>query len=192
MRATLMHASIVAAVAMFASPPVTMAALLLLIEAAAAAQAATARSTIGLASLRDVEVDALWVAMNALKTYVGGLCATVDANTARSIIEAAGLLVAKTDTPVKHLLTATRIPAMGIVRLEVNAMMLIGGRSRKKTTFTWSWSTDGGTTWSAGVTTGYTHADIPSLPPATYLFRVCATVGKVAGDWTQPAGLTIH
>jgi hypothetical protein len=36
------------------------------------------------------------------------------------------------------------------------------------------------------------EADVPGLPPASYLFRVCATVGKVTGDWTQPASLTLH
>ena len=42
------------------------------------------------------------------------------------------------------------------------------------------------------VTTGYTAVDIPSLSPATYQFRVFATVGKVPGDPCQPVGLTLH
>ncbi len=191
-RATLMQAAILAAAAMFVSPPVSMAALLLLIETASAAQAATMTRGLGLASLRDTKVDVLWTAMNALKTYVEGLCSTVDAVTAASMIEAAGLLVAKNRTPVKQLLTATWVPATGVVRLEVNAMMLIGGRTRKKTTFTWSWSTDGGETWSAGLTTNYTEVDVPGLAPASYAFRVRATVGKVTGEWTPPVRLTLY
>jgi hypothetical protein len=70
--------------------------------------------------------------------------------------------------------------------------LLLDMRTTKKTTFTWSWSTDGGETWSAGVTTGYAKADIQNLPPATYQFRVFATVGKVPGEPCQPVGLTLR
>jgi len=41
-------------------------------------------------------------------------------------------------------------------------------------------------------TTGYAEADIPSLPPAAYQFRVFATVGKVPGEPCQPVVLTLH
>ncbi len=71
-------------------------------------------------------------------------------------------------------------------------MLLVGKRTSKKTTFTYSWSADGGKTWSAGVTTGYTSLDVPGLPAGTYLFRVFATVGKVPGEPTQAVSLTIH
>jgi hypothetical protein len=187
-----MRTAILAAVATFASPAVSMSAFLLLIQAAAVAQSAAAMKTMGLASLRDTKVDALWGAMLTLKIYVENLCSTVDVVTARATIEAAGLLVASDARATKPLLSATFIPATGVVHLDVNAMMLFGKRIRKKTTFAWSWSTDGGQTWSAEVTTGYAHADIPSLPPATYLFRVAATVGKVVGEPTQPVRLILH
>jgi hypothetical protein len=70
--------------------------------------------------------------------------------------------------------------------------MLIGKRPTKRTTFTWSWSSDGGKTWTPGVTTGYADLDVPSLPPGTYQFRVFATVGRLPGEPTQPVSLTIH
>jgi hypothetical protein len=79
-----------------------------------------------------------------------------------------------------------------MVHLAVNATLLLGKRRTKTTTFTFVWSTDGGKTWSAGITTGYTTADVPNLPPATYLFRVYATVAKVPGEPTDPVTLTIH
>ena len=66
------------------------------------------------------------------------------------------------------------------------------GPMAKKTTFTFSWSADGGKTWSAGTTTGYASLDVPALPPGTYLFRVFATVGKIPGEPTQSVSLTIH
>ncbi len=89
-------------------------------------------------------------------------------------------------------MTATFDPATGLVQLEVNAMMLIGKATRKKTNFTWSWSTDGGKTWSSGLTTSYTTVEVPNLGPATYAFRVFATVGKVPGQPSQSVCLTIH
>lgn len=191
-RATIMQAAILAAAAMFPSLPITMAALLLLIQAAATAQSNTTTKTQGLAGIRDAKIDTLWTAMQTLKTFVQGLADATDAVSAIVLIQAAGLVVAKTTKPTKLLLAATLAPATGIVHLAVNAKLLIGKRPTKKTTFTWSWSTDGGKTWSSGVTTAYATADIPSLPPASYLFHVFATVGKVPGEPCQPVGLVIH
>ena len=191
-RAGIMETAIVLAAALFPSLPITMAAFLLLIQAAAAAQAAKATRTNGLASLRDTKVDALWTAMLGLKTYVGGLASGMDATSATSLIQAAGLLVADTTTRTKLLLSATYVPATGTVHVSVNASLLLGKRSSKKTDFTYSWSADGGKTWNAGVTTSYTSLDVPGLPVGTYLFRVLATVGKVPGDPTQAVSVTIH
>ena len=191
-RATLMQAAILAALAIFTSLPISMPAFLLLIQAAAAAQAATGSKAKGLAAIRDTKVTSLWTAMQSLKTYVQGLCNATDAIAAIALIEQAGLLVSKTAKSTKLLLTSTFIPATGLVHLAVNATLLLDTHTHKKTTFTWSWSTDGGKTWTAGVTTGYANADIPNLPPATYQFRVFATVGKVPREPCQPVGLTIH
>jgi hypothetical protein len=70
--------------------------------------------------------------------------------------------------------------------------MLIGTATKKKTEFTWTWSTDGGKTWSSGLTSSYTTVDVPNLGPATYAFRVFATVAKVPGQPSQSVTLTIH
>jgi hypothetical protein len=191
-RAGIMEAAIVLAGALFPSLPITMAAFLLLLQAAAAAQSAAATRAKGLASLRDTKVDALWTAMLSLKTYFGGLASGLDTISAKSLIEAGGCLVAGTTTHTKALLAATYVPATGIVHVSVNGLLLIGQRTSKKTTFTYSWSSNGGTTWSPGVTTAYTSLDIPAFPPGTYLFRAFATVGKVPGEPTQAVSLTIH
>ena len=195
-RATIMQAAIVAALAlsMFASaPPLTMAAFLLMIQAASAAQAATSAKTRGLVTARAAKIDVLWTAMNTLKTWVQGLADASEPLAGAALIEAAGLVVQQVGFPLKPLLSAKFMPATGVVHLEVNATMLFGGKpSKKKTHFLWSWSTDGGKTWSAGVTTSYTHADIPSLPPASYLFRVQATVGKTVLDWSNSIDLVLH
>ncbi len=191
-RAGIMEAAIQLSPAMFPALPIPMAVFLPLIQAAAAAQTDAAARTNGLAALRDTKVDPLWTAMQSLKTYVGGLASALDATAAASLIQAAGLLVAQTPTHTKLLLSATYAPATGIVYVSVNASLLIGKRTAKRTTFTYSWSADGGTTWSAGITTAYARLDIPALPPGTYLVRVFATVGKIPGDPTHPVSLTIR
>ncbi len=191
-RAQLMYAAILAAVATFNAPPITMAAFLLLLEAAAAAQSAAANKGKGLASARDAKVDVLWTAMRSLLTYVQGLSDTLDAIHGAALIESAGLLVGKTTKRDKLLFAATYVPATGLVHLVVNAKLLIGGRTTKKTTFTYSWSADGGKTWSNGITSGYAHADVPGLQPGTYLFRAFATVGKIPGEPTHTVEVTIH
>ena len=191
-RAGIMQAAILLAAALFPSLPITMANFLLLIEAAATAQSAAASRGKGLAALRDTKVDALWNAMQALKTYVAGLASGLDPNAATSLIQAAGLLVAAHAKHTKMLLSATYVPATGITYVSVNASLLVGQHTSKKTTYTYSFSADGGKTWSAGVTTAYTSFEVPGLAAGTYLFRVFATVGKVPGEPTQAVSLTIH
>jgi hypothetical protein len=191
-RAGIMEAAIQLSPAMFPALPVPTPAFLLLLQSAAAAQVAASARTKGLAALRDTKVDALWMAMQSLKTYVGGLAGSLEATSAASLIQAAGMLVAQKPAHTKLLLSATYAPATGVVYVSVNALLLIGERTSKKTTFTYSWSTDGGATWSAGITTAYASLDLPALAPGSYLFRVFATVGKIPGEPTQPVSLTIH
>ncbi len=191
-RAGIMEAAIELSPAMFPALPIPMAVFLPMIQAAAEAQSDAATRTNGLAALRDTKVDVLWTAMQTLKTYVGGLASALDATSAASLIQAAGLLVAQTPAHTKLLLSATYAPATGTVNVSVHALLLIGKRTAKKTTFTYAWSADGGTTWSAGITTAYASLEIPALPPGDYLFRVFATVGKVPGDPTHSVSLTIH
>jgi hypothetical protein len=191
-RAGIMEAAILLAIAMFPALPISMPAFLLLLQAATAAQLAAATRAKGLATVRDTKVDDLWDAMQTLRIYVQGLANNLDPVSGAALIQSAGLLVGKTGGYVKALLAATFVPATGIVHLAVNAKMLLGAATKKKTTFTWSWSTDGGKTWSAGVTTGYTSLDVPGFLAGSYQFRVFATVGKVPGEPCQPVNLTIH
>ena len=186
-----MHDAFVLAAALFAALPITMATFLGLIQAAATAQSAAATRGKGLASMRDTKIDALWTAMNTLKTYVQGLANTMDPSSARALIESAGLLLAQTAKHVKLLVSATYVTATGVVHLAVNASLLVG-KTSKKTSYTWCWSTDGGKTWSAPVTTNHTSYQVAGLPPGTYVFRVFATVGKIPGDPVQSDILTIH
>ncbi len=191
-RAGTMEAAITLAIAMFPGLPITMAAFLLLLQAAAAAQTAAATRAKGLASIRDTKVDDLWDAMHTLRTFVQGLANNLDPVSGAALIESAGLLVGKSKGHAKSLLSATFVPATGMVHLAVNAKILVGTTTKKKTSFTWSWSADAGKTWSSGLTTNYTTTELPNFGPGTYLFKVFATVGRVPGDPSQSVSLTIH
>jgi hypothetical protein len=79
---------------------------------------------------------------------------------------------------------------VNLVHLECNATMLFG-KTSKKTIFHWQMSTDQ-KTWQSLTSTNYAQTTIPNPGPGTYYFRVSATVGKTAIDWTQAVSLTIH
>src|SRR5580700_6214091 len=128
-RAGIMGTAIGLAAALFPALPITMAAFLLLLQAAAAAQSAAETRARGLAALRDTKVDALWTAMLSVKTYVAGLASALDATSATSLIQAAGLLVSQAAAHVKLLLSATYVPATGVVHLSVNVSLLLGKRT---------------------------------------------------------------
>jgi hypothetical protein len=193
LRAKIMYAAIVAAIALFPSPTVTMAAFLLLIEALETAQDATTTKTKGLASLRNTKRDAVWTAMESLRIYIQGLADVVTAENAAALIEAAGLLVAGRSSHPKAILQSQLTSTPGVVHLIANATILVGKSSRKNVTFNWAWSLDGGKTWTLAASTPLADTFVPNLTPMTsYLFRVSVTVSRVTGDWSQPVGLLVH
>jgi hypothetical protein len=194
-RAQAMYSAILANAAMFASPPIAMAAFLALINALTTAQqAVTATKAKGMATLRNTKRDALWTAMGSLKSYVQGLADGMTAEGAASLIEAAGLLLAKTQSHHKAILTATLTTTPGTVHLVANASAL-GGKAvhSKKVAFNWQWSSDGGKTWNDAHSTPYANTDLPGLTlMTTYGFRVSVTIAKVAGPWSQAVSLLVH
>ena len=192
-RAKIMYAAFIAALAMFPSPTVSMAAFLALIEAFDAAQQATTSRAKGLASARDGKRDAVWTAMESLRSYVQGLADALTPNNAGALIEAAGLLVAGRGARAKAVLQASLTPTPGIVHLVANASILVGGRRTKFVTFHWQWSSDNGKTWNDGGSTPLADTLVPNLTLMTlYQFRVAATVSRTTGAWSQPVGLLVH
>jgi hypothetical protein len=193
-RAQTMYAAILAAVALFGSPPITMAAFLALINALAAAQqVATGTKAKGSATLRNTKRNLVWTAMESLRAYTQGLADLLSVEEAASLIEAAGLLVEETVRHSKALLTASLTATSGTVHLVANRSLLVGpGGSSKKVTFHWQMSLDG-KTWTDLGWNGYTIMDATGLTlMTTYAFRVSVTVGKVAGTWSQPVSLLVH
>jgi hypothetical protein len=193
-RAQAMHDGIVVNTSTFNSPPISMATFATLITALVLAQQnVTNTKAKGSATLRDAKRDALWTAMEVLRAYVQSLADGQSAQNAAALIEMAGLLVAETAVHTKPLLAATLTPTPGVVHLEVNASALLGkADASKKVTFHWQWSADG-KTWNDVRSTPYASTDVEGLALlTTHSFRVSATIGKVAGPWSQAVSLLVH
>ena len=191
-RAKIMYTAILAAIATFNSPPITMAAFLLLIQAADTAQ--TAKSTTGAkgsAAARSTKITPLWNAMHLLRVYVQGMVDVVDHASGVNLITQAGLVVGGVGTHVKDLFVAKLDTVASIVHLVLNAKAFIG-ITHKRVVFYWQMSSDGGKTWTSLPSTGYAQTQLASPGPGTYQFRASAMVGKTVVDWTPPFPLTIH
>ena len=191
-RAKIMYTAILAAVATFTSPPITMAAFLLLIEAADAAQ--TAKSTTGAkgsAAARNTKITPLWNAMHLLRVYLQGMVDVVDHASGVNLINQAGLVVVAVGTRAKDLFVAKLDAVASVVHLVLNAKALVGVTG-KRVVFYWQMSSDGGKTWTSLPSTGYAQTKLASPGPGAYLFRASAMVAETVVDWTPPFPLTIH
>jgi hypothetical protein len=180
--------------AMFGTLPITIVAFTALLTAFVLAQAVvTETKAKGSATLRNTKGNALWSAMQVLQKCVQNLADTLPADTAASLIEAAGLLVGKIGTHSKAALTAALTVTQGNVLLEANRTLLVGpADASKKAQFNWQWSLDG-KTWTSVSTTPLASTEIPGLTLlSTYSFRVSVTISKVTGPWSQAVSLLVH
>ena len=195
-RAMAMYNAMLANIACFGSPPITLVAFLALITTFAAAQTvATETKAKGAAALRDTKGVDLWSAMQAIQKYVQGLADAMPAKDAASLILSAGLLVAKPIAHQKAVLTAALTATQGDVLLDAHRGLLVGtADASKKVTFNWQWSVDG-KMWNTVSSTPVGRTQIPGLTLlTTYSFRVSVTVGKeqVTGPWSQAVSLRVH
>jgi hypothetical protein len=181
--------------ATFALPTISMGTFGALITALSVAQqSATGTRAKGSATLRNTKRDAVWTAMDSLQSYVQGLADALSAEGAASLIEAAGMLVARTPTHQKAALTATLTTTPGSVHLDANRSLLVGPEgASKKTMLNWEMSADGGKTWTGLPSTPYTTTDVAGLTLlSTYGFRVSVTVGTTPGAWSQTVSVQVH
>jgi hypothetical protein len=174
--------------AMFGTLPITLVAFTALLAAFVLAQAVvTETKAKGSATLRNTKGNALWSAMQVLQKCVQNLADALPTDAAASLIESAGLLVAKIGTHQKAALTAALTVTQGTVLLEANRKLLVGAAdASKKAYFSWQWSADGGKTWNSATPTPLASTEIPGLTTlSTYSFRVSVTISKVTGPWSQ-------
>ncbi len=106
-----MYNAMIENVATFASPTIAMTAFLAFITALVTAQLnATGTRTRGSAAVRNTKRDGVWTAMQSLQSYVQVLADALTAESASSLIQSAGMLVAGTGTRTKAVLTAVLLP----------------------------------------------------------------------------------
>jgi hypothetical protein len=194
-RASAMVNGFTANAAMFGTLPITLAAFAALLTAFVLAQAVvTETKAKGSATLRNTKGNALWSAMQVMQKCVQNLADTLPADSAASLIEAAGLLVGKIGTHQKAALTAALTVTQGTVLLDANRTLLVGAAdASKKAYFNWQWSLDGGKTWTSVTPTPLASTEVPGLTLlSTYSFRVSVTVSKVTGPWSQAVSLLVH
>jgi hypothetical protein len=190
-RAQAMYTAVLAAAAIFSSPPLTMVAFMALIQAVLDARQAALAGTKGLAAVRNTKRDALWTAMMSLRNYIQSIVDTQTPEAGIATIQTAGLLVAKTKVFLKPILAAKLTATPGLVHLVANRLALCG-RTAKLVTLSWQWSLDG-KTWSSAPSTPHAKTDVTGLSLMTiYWFRVSATVGTETGEWSQPVCLLVH
>src|SRR5262249_36636472 len=134
-RANTMYLAIMAALATYVSPTVTMVAFLALIQAVEEAQKASANRGKGLAAVRNSKLDGLWSAMWSLRTSVRGLADAASHADAITLIEGAGLLVAGVGGHAIPILRAMPTTTPGLVQLKANAKALLGNKPRNRYSF---------------------------------------------------------
>jgi hypothetical protein len=194
-RSQTMYSSISNNIAMFASLPVTMQAFLALITAfAVAQQATTGTKAKGTASTRNSKRNAVWSAMLSLQSYVQGLADSMSVTDATTLIENAGMIVAKAADRLKAALGATLTTTPGMVHLAANRTALVGkANAHKRVLFSWEMSANGGQTWTALPPTLFASTIVSGLTlMSTYAFRVSVQVGNTPGTWSQAVSVLVH
>jgi len=178
--------------ALFPSPNPALALLLALITALDNTQRATATRARGTAAVRDAKRDELYTGLESERMYVQSLC---DANPEQAaiLIKAAGMTIGKVPARAKPVLEAKEGTQPGSVVLSANERLLVGASVHKKTLFNWQMSADGGKTWTALPATPFASTEVTGLTPlTTYAFRVCVTVAKVTGEWSQAVTILVR
>ena len=191
-RAKAIYNAMLANSSIFPNPTPSMAVLLVLITNFDVAQQATSTKAKGTVPTRNAKGALVVTALESEETYVQGLC-DASPEQALELISSAAMLVADAPEHDKVLLQAKLVPGQpGSVQLVANASMLTGG-SKKRPTFNWSGSVDGGKTWSISQSTPHANTVFPNIPLGSTLFvRVSVTLGKVTGEWSQQVSILVQ
>ena len=178
--------------ALFPSPTPSMAVLLPLLTAFDSAQQATLTKAKGTTQTRNLTALPLITALESEVTYVQGLC-DENPEQALRLIAAADMVAVNRPSHAKALLQSKLVPAVpGTVLLFANAKLLVNG-SKKRPTFNWQSSLDGGKTILNLPSTPHADTEVANLPLLTTVaFGVNVTLGKVTGEWSQWVTLFVH
>jgi hypothetical protein len=177
---------------LFAQPNPALAVLAQQIQDLETTHQATLTRTKGTVAVRNAKRDVLITSLESERMYVQSLC---DANPeqAETLIAAAAMVAAKSPLHAKPVLAAHQGPVPGSAKLVANATLLVGRNARKRVTYNWQLSADGGKTWTLLPSTPLASTIAEGLTPlTTYSFRVSATVSKTPGEWSQAVTLLVR
>jgi hypothetical protein len=178
---------------MYAAPNPPLPAFLILIQNLASSQQTALARGKGSAAVRDGSRDLLWVGMESQRTYVQGL-ADVSSNPV-SVIQNAGLLVARFSPYTKPFLALTLGKQSGTVACDANVGLLVGTGAKHPNAsrfLNWEYTSDGKTFVSLPSTpTGKTT--IHGLTPLTIVgVRVSLTNSEGPGPWSEVATILVR
>ncbi len=187
------HAAMSAATTLFPSPPVDLGVFLAQIQALIKAQQTVKTRVVGAAQARNVLRDAVFTSVDALRTYVQGLCDAVSLEAAANLASSAAMKIGDSTAVNKPFLSAKLLagPA-GNVLVRANGKLLEPTRRRRY--YNWSYSVDNGKTWLSVPSTLVARTTITGLPALTTVsFRVSITTTAVPqGDWSQTIAVLVH
>lgn len=191
-KAKAIHNALDADKATFATPNPPLAVLLTQIQDLDTAQQATSTKAKGTVAVRNVKLEIVVTSLESERMYVQTLC---DANPEQAVAigTRAAMAIARSPAHSKAMLQAKAGSQPGSVMLLANAGLLVGKRSSRRVVFNWQLSADGGKTWTGAPATPLASTEIQGLTPmTTYAFRVCATVSRVTGEWSQAVSILVR
>ena len=145
--------------------------------------AALARAK-GAVETRNNKLAVVRTDLEALKTYVQGVAATVSPSGAEALIQTAGMAVRKTTLHDKPVLAVRQGSVSGTVTVAVKAVA-------KEATYFWEYSTDQ-KTWTSLPMTAKAKTGLAGLTPATtYYFRFQAFTRSGLSAFRQIVGFLV-
>ena len=178
---------------LFPTPPVPCPMLLGQIGDLEIAQHAVTTRTLGAAAVRDEKRVIVVTSLEAEFAYVRGLAKSASPEQAKTLITAAGMLIAADPKRSKPILAAVNVPPVGNVVLRANARLLLADMGSRRPTFHWEYTLDGSKTFVSAGSTPVATTTVTGLPAGALVgFRVSVTVAKMpAGAWTQVVTLLV-
>jgi hypothetical protein len=193
-RAHVIHDGLDGHKSLFPSPPVTCPTLLGQIGDLETAQYAIATGAYGATAVRDEKRVVVVTSLEAELAYVKGLAKMASPEEARTLIIAAGMLIAAEPKRAKPILSANNVLPAGAVVLRANAGLLLADMGSRRPAFHWEYTLDGSKTFVSAGSTPIATTTVPGLPAGAQVgFRVSVTVAKMPpGPWSQVVTIGIQ
>ncbi len=194
-RTQTMHDKMAADPVTYAAPNPPLSTFLTLNQNVRQAQLVVPSRAIGAAAARDAQRDLLFTAAETERMYVQTL---VDAAPGRAVtlIENAGLVVARLPVRQKPLLSLANGPQPGTVLCDANVGLLLataGFTGRRLRCIHWAFSIDGGKSFVSAPSTPNGRTTLVGLPSVTIVgVKVSVSNSKGPGPWSQVVTILVH